>query len=228
MWTRKSCRSRVVWKTRCLLCTVDGIGVDDAQRDEKRVCIRKRQRCIACSATKLTFNYIYGAGMSIPEAQKKSARIHTRPRIQRSLGRLRYLRYGVTYAKGCLPNESDRTICLRLVLSCGVPPHADRIDGIPHLGARRIAVPRQRRQVLRRAGIGNLKFVDESNVSIYMLGMEDSPQEIAFSSAVDVDKKEHEVAIACVTPSQPVPIPPEDFSISRLCWIKREKHGTDS
>ena len=61
-------------------------------------------------------------------------------------------------------------------LGGGLPPHADRIDGIsrqavpqpstiPHLGARRTAVPRQRRrQVPCRAGVANFTFVDSSDV----------------------------------------------------------------
>ncbi|KAF8328293.1 DNA polymerase family A-domain-containing protein [Amanita rubescens] len=43
----------------------------------------------------------------------------------------------------------------------------------------------------------------------YMLGMDDLPQGVAFFSAVDVDKcLRKEVDMECVTPSQPVPIPP--------------------
>ena len=75
-------------------------------------------------------------------------------------------------------------------LGGGLPPHADHIDGIsrqavpqpstiPHLGARRTVVPRQRRrQVLRRADVANFPFVDESD--LYMLGMDDLPQAVAF------------------------------------------------
>ena len=43
----------------------------------------------------------------------------------------------------------------------------------------------------------------------YMLGMDDLPQGVAFFSAVDVDTcLRKEVDMECVTPSQPVPIPP--------------------
>ncbi|KAF8515485.1 DNA polymerase family A-domain-containing protein [Hysterangium stoloniferum] len=43
----------------------------------------------------------------------------------------------------------------------------------------------------------------------YRLGMDDLPQGVAFFSAVDVDKVlRKEVDMACVTPSQPIPIPP--------------------
>ncbi|KAF8521316.1 DNA polymerase family A-domain-containing protein [Gautieria morchelliformis] len=43
----------------------------------------------------------------------------------------------------------------------------------------------------------------------YRLGMDDLPQGVAFFSAVDVDKVlRKEVDMPCVTPSQPVPIPP--------------------
>ena len=43
----------------------------------------------------------------------------------------------------------------------------------------------------------------------YMLGMDDLPQGVAFFSAVDVDRcLRKEVDMECVTPSQPVPIPP--------------------
>src|SRR6266576_5872864 len=44
---------------------------------------------------------------------------------------------------------------------------------------------------------------------VYMLGMDDLPQGIAFFSAVDVDRYlRKEVDMECVTPSQPVPVPP--------------------
>lgn len=43
----------------------------------------------------------------------------------------------------------------------------------------------------------------------YKLGMDDLPQGVAFFSAVDIDKVlRKEVDMPCVTPSQPVPIPP--------------------
>ncbi|CCM05834.1 uncharacterized protein FIBRA_08070 [Fibroporia radiculosa] len=43
----------------------------------------------------------------------------------------------------------------------------------------------------------------------YKLGMDDLPQGVAFFSAVDIDKVlRKEVDMSCVTPSQPVPIPP--------------------
>lgn len=50
----------------------------------------------------------------------------------------------------------------------------------------------------------------------YRLGMDDLPQGVAFFSAVDVDKVlRKEVDMPCVTPSQPVPIPPgESLNIS--------------
>ncbi|KIL59116.1 hypothetical protein M378DRAFT_188045 [Amanita muscaria Koide BX008] len=52
----------------------------------------------------------------------------------------------------------------------------------------------------------------------YMLGMDDLPQGVAFFSAVDVDTcLRKEVDMECVTPSQPVPIPPgESLGIERV------------
>jgi len=49
----------------------------------------------------------------------------------------------------------------------------------------------------------------------FKLGMDDLPQGVAFFSAVDVDKVlRKEVDMPCVTPSQPIPIPPgESFDI---------------
>lgn len=50
----------------------------------------------------------------------------------------------------------------------------------------------------------------------YKLGMDDLPQGVAFFSAVDIDKVlRKEVDMPCVTPSQPIPIPPgESLDIS--------------
>jgi DNA polymerase gamma 1 len=59
-----------------------------------------------------------------------------------------------------------------------------------------------------RAGIANLKFVDEGNDCIYARYGRFT-RGIAVSSAVDVDKwLRKEVDMECVTPSQPVPILP--------------------
>ncbi|KAF8321952.1 hypothetical protein F5887DRAFT_1029359 [Amanita rubescens] len=58
----------------------------------------------------------------------------------------------------------------------------------------------------------HFKFVGESNGCIYaQLGMDDLQGASPFSSAVDVDKwLGKEVNMECVTPSQPVPIPPRE------------------
>nr|BBE24807.1 DNA polymerase gamma, mitochondrial [Grifola frondosa] len=52
----------------------------------------------------------------------------------------------------------------------------------------------------------------------YKLGMDDLPQGVAFFSAVDIDKVlRKEVDMPCVTPSQPVPIPPgESLDIAQV------------
>ncbi|TFY52060.1 hypothetical protein EVJ58_g10223 [Rhodofomes roseus] len=52
----------------------------------------------------------------------------------------------------------------------------------------------------------------------YRLGMDDLPQGVAFFSAVDVDKVlRKEVDMPCVTPSQPIPIPPgESLDIAKV------------
>ena len=52
----------------------------------------------------------------------------------------------------------------------------------------------------------------------YRLGMDDLPQGVAFFSAVDVDRVlRKETDMPCVTPSQPVPIPPgESLTIEQL------------
>ncbi|KAH9916034.1 gamma DNA-directed DNA polymerase [Fomitopsis serialis] len=52
----------------------------------------------------------------------------------------------------------------------------------------------------------------------YKLGMDDLPQGVAFFSAVDVDKVlRKEVDMPCVTPSQPIPIPPgESLDIAEV------------
>lgn len=52
----------------------------------------------------------------------------------------------------------------------------------------------------------------------YKLGMDDLPQGVAFFSAVDVDTVlRKEVDLPCVTPSQPVPIPPgESLNITQV------------
>lgn len=52
----------------------------------------------------------------------------------------------------------------------------------------------------------------------FMLGMDDLPQGVAFFSAVDIDHVlRKEVDMPCVTPSQPVPIPPgEKLDIAEL------------
>ena len=45
----------------------------------------------------------------------------------------------------------------------------------------------------------------------YRLGMDDLPQGVAFVSVADVDTcLRMEVNMKCVTPSQPVPIPPAE------------------
>ena len=58
----------------------------------------------------------------------------------------------------------------------------------------------------------------------YKLGMDDLPQGVAFFSAVDVDTVlRKEVDMPCVTPSQPIPIPPgESFDIA---GILAKTHG---
>ncbi|GBE88836.1 hypothetical protein SCP_1402430 [Sparassis crispa] len=52
----------------------------------------------------------------------------------------------------------------------------------------------------------------------FRLGMDDLPQGVAFFSAVDIDKVlRKEVDMPCVTPSQPVPIPPgESLDIAKV------------
>ncbi|KAL4247568.1 DNA polymerase type-A family protein [Abortiporus biennis] len=52
----------------------------------------------------------------------------------------------------------------------------------------------------------------------FKLGMDDLPQGVAFFSAVDIDKVlRKEVDMPCVTPSQPVPIPPgESLDIAKV------------
>lgn len=52
----------------------------------------------------------------------------------------------------------------------------------------------------------------------YRLGMDDLPQGVAFFSAVDIDQVlRKEVDMPCVTPSQPVPIPPgESLDITKV------------
>ena len=52
----------------------------------------------------------------------------------------------------------------------------------------------------------------------YKLGMDDLPQGVAFFSAVDIDHVlRKEVDMPCVTPSQPIPIPPgESLDITKL------------
>ncbi|KZT18676.1 gamma DNA-directed DNA polymerase [Neolentinus lepideus HHB14362 ss-1] len=60
----------------------------------------------------------------------------------------------------------------------------------------------------------------------YRLGMDDLPQGVAFFSSVDVDKiLRKEVDMACVTPSQPVPLPPgESLNIQKV--IERTNNGS--
>ena len=59
----------------------------------------------------------------------------------------------------------------------------------------------------------------------YMLGMDDLPQGVAFFSAVDVDTcLRKEVDMECVTPSQPVPIPPGE-SLNMEGVLQRTEGG---
>ncbi len=80
----------------------------------------------------------------------------------------------------------------RPILGCGLLPHADRIDGLPHqavpypsavshLGASRIAVPRQRgrRVLLRRAGIADSNLWTGAMLA-YMVGMGGLPAALRF------------------------------------------------
>ena len=60
----------------------------------------------------------------------------------------------------------------------------------------------------------------------YRLGMDDLPQGVAFFSAVDVDKVlRKEVDMPCVTPSQPVPIPPGE-SLDILNVLEKTNGGS--
>lgn len=60
----------------------------------------------------------------------------------------------------------------------------------------------------------------------FKLGMDDLPQGVAFFSAVDIDKVlRKEVDIPCVTPSQPIPIPPgESLDITKI--LTQTKNGS--
>jgi len=60
----------------------------------------------------------------------------------------------------------------------------------------------------------------------FKLGMDDLPQGVAFFSAVDVDNVlRKEVDMPCVTPSQPISIPPgESLDISKI--LEKTKGGT--
>ena len=60
----------------------------------------------------------------------------------------------------------------------------------------------------------------------YRLGMDDLPQGVAFFSAVDVDHiLRKEVDLPCVTPSQPIPIPPgESLNITQV--LEKTNGGT--
>ncbi len=64
---------------------------------------------------------------------------------------------------------------------------------------------------------------------VYMLGMDDLPQGVAFFSAVDVDRcLRKEVDMECVTPSQPVPVPPgESLNIEGVLEKTRESLGEE-
>ena len=60
----------------------------------------------------------------------------------------------------------------------------------------------------------------------FKLGMDDLPQGVAFFSSVDIDTVlRKEVDMTCVTPSQPIPIPPgESLDIAKL--LKKTNGGT--
>jgi len=60
----------------------------------------------------------------------------------------------------------------------------------------------------------------------YKLGMDDLPQGVAFFSAVDIDRVlRKEVDMPCVTPSQPVPIPPGE-SLDIIKVLEKTNGGT--
>ncbi|KAF8578913.1 hypothetical protein K439DRAFT_438357 [Ramaria rubella] len=60
----------------------------------------------------------------------------------------------------------------------------------------------------------------------YRLGMDDLPQGVAFFSAVDVDKVlRKEVDMPCVTPSQPIPIPPGE-TLDIVSVLQKTNNGS--
>ncbi|GJJ15170.1 hypothetical protein Clacol_009445 [Clathrus columnatus] len=64
------------------------------------------------------------------------------------------------------------------------------------------------------------------SIFAYRLGMDNLPQGVAFFSAVDVDKVlRKEVDMPCVTPSQPIPIPPGE-SLDIIAALEKTSGGS--
>ncbi|KAF8328759.1 hypothetical protein F5887DRAFT_1186091 [Amanita rubescens] len=179
------------------------------------------------------FNYprIYGAGMK--HAGRNTHRSDMFDRKfwfggSESFLRTPVLGFGVTYAlsKEYLPNEfgSDYmpSRINRVVQSSGVDYLHMLIVSMEylikqyHIQARYlISVHDELRYLVReedryRAALAlQISNLWTRAMFVYMLGMDDLPQGVAFFSAVDVDKcLRKEVDMECVTPSQQVPIPP--------------------